>query len=208
MVLAVRLLSKTRVGFYRKEAAMTDVLARNWGWVALRGVVAILFGLLTIVRPGITLSALILLFGAFAIADGSFRLFSAFANRRDQPRWGALALGGLLGIVAGVIALVMPGVTGLVLLYVIAVWTIVSGAAEIAVAIELRKVITGEWALVVAGVLSILFGAFLVARPTAGAIAVAFWIGIYAVALGSMLLVLAFRLRHWEHAHHSQPSSA
>jgi len=187
---------------------MTDVLARNWGWVALRGVVAILFGLLTIVRPGITLSALLLLFGAFAIADGSFRLFSAFANRHDQPQWGALALGGALGIVAGVIVLVMPGVSGLVLLYIIAVWTIVTGAAEIAVAIELRKVITGEWALVLAGVLSILFGAFLVARPAAGAIALAFWIGLYAVALGVMLLVLAFRLRHWDHAHHAPPRSA
>jgi uncharacterized membrane protein HdeD (DUF308 family) len=180
---------------------MTDVLARNWGWVALRGVVAILFGLLTIVRPGITLSALILLFGAYTIADGSFRLVSAFANRHDQPRWGALALGGLVGIVAGVIALIMPGITGLVLLYVIAAWTIVTGAAEIAVAVELRKVITGEWALVVAGILSVLFGAFLLARPAAGALAVALWIGFYAVALGGMLLVFAFRLRHWGHVH-------
>src|SRR5262245_9196627 len=181
---------------------MTDGLARNWGWVALRGVIAILFGLLTIVRPGITLKALILLFGAFAIADGSFRLFSAFANRHDQPKWGALALGGLLGIIAGLAALIMPGITGLVLLYVIAVWTIVTGAAEIAVAIELRKVITGEWGLVLAGVLSILFGGFLIARPAAGALALAFWIGIYAVGLGIMLVVLSFRLRHWNHAHH------
>lgn len=180
---------------------MIDVLARNWGWVALRGVVAILFGLLTIVRPGITLTALILLFGAYAIVDGAFRLVSAFANRHEQPRWGALALGGLLGVVAGVVALVMPGITGLVLLYVIAAWTIVTGAAEIAVAIELRKVITGEWVLVVAGVLSILFGAFLLARPVAGALAVAFWIGLYALAIGIMLLVLAFRLRRWGHVH-------
>ena len=180
---------------------MTDVLARNWGWVALRGIVAILFGLLTIVRPGITLTALILLFGVYAMADGSFRLVSAFANRHDQPRWGALALGGLLGIIAGVIALVMPGITALVLLYVIAAWTIVTGAAEIAVAIELRKVITGEWALVVAGTLSIIFGVFLLARPAVGAVAVALWIGFYALVLGIMLLILALRLRHWGHVH-------
>jgi uncharacterized membrane protein HdeD (DUF308 family) len=176
---------------------MVDVLARNWGWVALRGVAALLFGLLTLLNPGITLAVLVLFFGAYALADGVLRVFSAIANRRGEPHWVALLVGGLASIVVGVGTFLMPGVTAIVLLYFIAAWAIVTGAAEIATAIRLRKVMTGEWLLALAGVLSVLFGVLLIARPGVGALAVVLWIGAYAIVFGIMLIALALRLRAW-----------
>src|SRR6266700_271759 len=103
---------------------MVAVLARNWGLVALRGVVALAFGLLTIARPGITLAALIILFGAYALVDGVFSVWAALANRRGEPHWVALLLAGLAGIVVGVLTFLMPGITALILLYFIATWAI------------------------------------------------------------------------------------
>jgi uncharacterized membrane protein HdeD (DUF308 family) len=182
---------------------MVDVLARNWGWVVLRGAVALLFGLLTLSRPGITLAALILFFGAYALADGVFTVVSAIANRHGQPHWVALLFGGLCGIAAGVITFAMPHLTAIVLLYFIAFWAILSGASEIAAAFRLRKVISNEWLLGLVGLLSVVFGIFLIAAPGRGALAVTMWIGFYATVLGIMLLILGFRLRSWDkqHAH-------
>jgi uncharacterized membrane protein HdeD (DUF308 family) len=176
---------------------MVTVLARNWGLVAVRGVIALAFGLLTIARPGITLAVLVILFGAYALVDGLFAVWSALANRRGEPHWVALLLAGLAGIVIGIVTFLMPGVTALFLLYLIAAWAIIRGAAEIAMAIQLRKVLTGEWLLGLAGVLSVLFGLFLVMFPGPGALAVVLWIGIWAVVLGAVIIALAFRLRRW-----------
>jgi uncharacterized membrane protein HdeD (DUF308 family) len=174
-----------------------DVLTRNWGMIALRGVAALLFGLLTLFRPAVSLAALILLFGVYALADGVFTIAAAITNRRGQPHWVALLVGGVLGVAAGILTFLYPGVTALVLLYFIAAWAIVRGVAEVVVAIRLRKVITGEWLLILAGVLSVVFGFVLVAFPGAGALAVVLWIGAYATVLGVLLLALAFRLRSW-----------
>src|SRR5918912_3707466 len=174
-----------------------DLLARNWGWMALRGVAALLFGVLTLFNPGITLAVLVLLFGAYALVDGIFTVVAAIANRRGEPHWVALLVGGLASIVVGVGTFLVPGVTAIVLLYFIAAWAIVTGAAEIATAIRLRRVMTGEWLLALAGVLSVLFGVLLIARPGAGALAVVLWIGAYAIVFGVVLLALAFRLRAW-----------
>src|SRR6266567_4728436 len=174
---------------------MVTVLARNWGLVAVRGVVALLFGLFTIALPGITLAALVILFGAYALVDGLFSVWSALANRRGEPHWVALLLAGLAGIVVGIVTFLMPGITAIILLYLIAAWAIVRGVAEIAMAIQLRKVVTGEWLLGLAGALSVLFGVFLVMFPGAGALAVVLWIGIWAVVLGLVVIALAFRLR-------------
>ena len=173
------------------------LLARNWGWVALRGVAALLFGLLTLFNPAITLAVLVLLFGAYALADGIFTVVSAIANRRGEPHWVALLVGGLASLVVGVGTFLMPGVTALVLLYFIAAWAIIRGAAEIATAVRLRKVMTGEWLLALAGALSVLFGVLLIIRPGLGALAVVLWIGAYAIVLGVVLLALALRLRAW-----------
>jgi uncharacterized membrane protein HdeD (DUF308 family) len=180
-----------------------NVLARNWGWVALRGVAALIFGILTLANPAISLVTLILFFGAYAVTDGIFTIVSVVANRRGEPHWIALIFAGLLSVAAGIVAFLLPGMTALILLYWIALWAIVTGAAEIVTAIRLRKVLTGEWLLVLAGVLSILFGALLFARPGAGALAVVLWIGAYAVVVGVVLIALAFRLRSWK----SEPSA-
>ena len=176
---------------------MVETLARNWGWILLRGIVAILFGVFTLFKPGIALTMLVLLFGAYALLDGVFMAVSAIANRQGQPRWVALLVGGILGIAIGILTFVMPGITAVALLALIAVWAIIIGVAEIVAAIQLRKVLTREWMLMVAGVASVAFGIFLFARPSLGALAVVLWIGAYAVVLGILLVALAFRLRSW-----------
>lgn len=180
---------------------MVETLTRNWGWVVLRGVVAILFGVLTVFRPGITLAALVLLFGAYALVDGVFMVFSAIANRRGEPRWVALLVGGVLGILAGLATFYLPGITAVVLLAIIALWAIVTGIAEIVAAIRLRKEITGEWIFVLAGVLAVAFGVLMIARPAAGALAMLLWIGLYALVTGVMWIALGLRLRSWGRMH-------
>jgi uncharacterized membrane protein HdeD (DUF308 family) len=177
-----------------------DSIIRNWWLDALRGVVALIFGVLTIFRPGVTLAALILLFGAYAIVNGIFTVVVAIAHHRGEPHWVSLLVSGVLSVALGIVAFVMPRLTALSLLYIIAAWAIVTGVSEVATAIRLRRVITGEWLLVIAGVLSVLFGVFLVLFPGAGALAVTLWIGTYAVMLGILLIALAFRLRSWGRA--------
>src|SRR5919202_355383 len=174
---------------------MLDVLARNWWALALRGVVAILFGLAALVWPGLTLTALVLLFGADALVDGVFAVVAAIARAGRERHWWALLLEGLLGIAAGVVTLAWPGITGLVLLLFIAAWAIITGVVEIVAAIRLRREIEGEFLLGLGGALSVLFGLLLIVRPGAGALAVAWLIGIYAILFGALLLALAFRLR-------------
>lgn len=180
---------------------MVEVLARNWGWVALRGVVALAFGLLALWYPGITLAALIFLFGGYAIADGVFTIVSAIANRHGEPHWVALLLGGIAGLVLGILTFIVPGITALVLLYFIAAWAIVRGIAEVVVAIRLRHVITGEWMLILAGIISVAFGLVLFLYPGAGALGLVLYIGVWAVLLGILLIGLAFRLRSWSRGH-------
>ncbi len=124
-----------------------DTLARNWWVLLLRGIAGIIFGVLTFFWPEISLSALVLLFGAFAFADGVFALINGIRERRTNDRWWLLILQGLMGIGAGVVTLIWPGISALALLYVIAAWALVTGALEIAAAIRLRKVIEGEWLL-------------------------------------------------------------
>lgn len=180
---------------------LVDVLARNWGSVALRGVVALLFGILTLFNPGITLATLVLLFGAFALVDGMFMVVGAIANRHGEPRWVAWLIGGFIGIAAGVVTFLLPGLTAAALLGIVAAWAILMGTAELAAAIRLRKVLTDEWALVLAGALTVAFGFLLIARPGLGALALVLWIGAYASVAGVLLLALAFRLRTWDRHH-------
>ncbi len=172
-------------------------LARNWGWVMLRGVAALIFGLLTLLKPGITLLILVMFFGAYALVDGALTIISAIANRRGERRWAGLFARGIVGIAVGIVTFAMPGITGLLLLYVIATWAVITGIMEIIAAVNLRKVMQGEWMLIIAGALSVAFGVLLVAAPGAGALTVALWIGAYAVIFGILLISLATRLRSW-----------
>jgi uncharacterized membrane protein HdeD (DUF308 family) len=166
-------------------------LARYWWVMALRGLLAVLFGLAAFFWPGITLVALVFLFGAYALVDGVLAIVSAFRG----GEWWPLLLEGVIGIAAGVAAFVWPGITALALLYVIAVWAIVTGVLEVVAAIRLRREIENEWLLGLGGALSILLGVIMVAVPGAGALGLVWAIGAYALLFGAMLIVLGFRLR-------------
>jgi uncharacterized membrane protein HdeD (DUF308 family) len=173
---------------------MTD-LARNWWALALRGVFAVIFGVIAFAWPGITLAALVILYGAYAMADGIFAIAAAITGRPERAPWWALLLEGVLGIAVGIMTFAWPGITALVLLYLIAGWAMATGVLEIAAAIRLRREIRGEWMLALGGVLSIIFGILLVINPGAGALAVIWLIGGYAIVFGSLMIALGFRLR-------------
>jgi len=180
------------------------VLTRNWGAIAIRGVAAILFGILAFALPGLTLAVLVLLFGAYALVDGIFNIVAAVRGRGTAQPWWVLLLEGIVSVAAGVVTFVLPGLTALTLVYVIAAWAVVTGVLEIVAAVRLRNQVTGEWRLVLGGVLSIVFGILMMLAPGAGALALVLWIGAYALVFGALLLALAFRLRR---AHLEQRAS-
>jgi uncharacterized membrane protein HdeD (DUF308 family) len=172
------------------------VLARNWWALVLRGLAAILFGVLAFAWPGITLFVLVLFFGAYMLVDGIFAIVAAVRAAGEEDRWWLLLIQGILGVLAGLVAIFWPGLTALALLYFIAAWAIVTGIMEIVAAIRLRREIEGEWALALSGALSVLFGVLLVVLPApAGLLSLVWLIGAYAVATGVLLLILAFRVR-------------
>jgi uncharacterized membrane protein HdeD (DUF308 family) len=172
-------------------------LAQGWWAVVLRGAAAILFGVLVLVWPPSAIAALVLLFGAYAVVDGIFNLVAAVRAPRGERRWGWLVFEGVISILAGLFTFFWPGITVLVLVLLVAWWSVVTGVAEIVVAIRLRKQIEGEWLLGLAGVLSLAFGVVLFVAPAAGAVAIAIWIGAYSVIFGSLLVGLGLRLRSW-----------
>lgn len=169
-------------------------LAERWWILLLRGVLAVLFGVFAILWPGLTLRVLVLLWGVFAVADGLWALVEGI-----QTRWWWMALFGVIGMAAGAYALVQPGITALLLLFVIAAWAVLRGVLEIAAAFALRKELTNEWLLVVSGGLSIAVGLAMFAFPGAGALALVWLIAIQALATGVLLIALAFRLRAFRH---------
>jgi uncharacterized membrane protein HdeD (DUF308 family) len=154
-----------------------------------------LFGLAAFLRPGIALEALILLFGAYALVDGVFSIVGVFGGTRGgTPRW-LLFLEGVVSILAGLIALIFPGLTAVALLYLVAAWAVVTGIAEIATAIRLRQEIRGEWALILGGIISVLFGLILAVLPAVGILSLIWLVGAYAVAFGVLLLITALQVR-------------
>jgi uncharacterized membrane protein HdeD (DUF308 family) len=171
-------------------------LTRTWWILAVRGLVAVVFGLLALIWPEITVLTLVLVFGAYALVDGLFALVAAVRGRQLAGGGrGWLVLEGLLGVGAGIVALVWPDITALALLWVIAFWAVLTGVLEIVAAVRLRRLLDNEWLLVVAGFLSIVFGLILMIWPREGAVGLVWLIGIYAIAFGIVLLGLAFRLR-------------
>jgi len=174
-----------------------SAFTRRWWALVLRGLAAIAFGILTFVAPAISLFALVIMWGAYAIVDGVFAVVLAIRGARVAPGWGWLLAEGIVGIGAGVVTFLWPGITAIALLAVIATWAILTGLAEIVTAIRLRRQVRGEWMLAASGVLSIVFGVLLAMRPGAGALAVTWMIGGYAVVFGALLVALGFRLHQW-----------
>jgi len=177
------------------QVPMVDLVTENWWVVLLRGIAAVVFGILAITRPGVTLASLVLLFGFYALIDGFLALFATAAGwRHREDRW-LLLLEGLIGIGAGYTTLRAPGLTALALLFFIAVWALATGVLRIVAAIRLRKEISGEFWLVLSGVASVVFALLVMQRPATGALAMAWVIGWYALFMGAMLVMLSFRLR-------------
>jgi uncharacterized membrane protein HdeD (DUF308 family) len=174
---------------------MASGLSHAWWVILVRGVVAVLFGLLALVWPGLTLLALILLFGIYAIIDGVVSFAHAFDAGRRGQNWVWPVIVGIISIAAGIIALVWPGETALVLVFIIAAWALITGIAEIISGIALRREITDEWLLILGGVISVVFGVLVFLRPGAGALALVWLIGFYAIVLGAERIALAFRVR-------------
>jgi uncharacterized membrane protein HdeD (DUF308 family) len=177
---------------------MLTVLAGQWWLLMFRAVAAVLFGLLALVWPALTLAALIILFGAYALVDGIAALTMAIPSK-GLPGFGSLLFEGLTGIAAGILTFLYPGLTAMALLAVIAAWAIMTGIAAIATAMALRKEMTGEWPLPFVGIFSIILGFLLILRPGEGAVALVWMIALYALLAGVIQMVLAFRLRQLAH---------
>jgi uncharacterized membrane protein HdeD (DUF308 family) len=173
------------------------VLARNWWALVLRGAGAILFGILAFVWPGLTVAALVALFGAFALVDGVLALIAAWRAAERRRPWWPMALEGLAGVALAVLTFLWPGATAFALLYLIAAWAILTGVLEVAAAVRLRREIEGEWLLALIGTASVAFGLLAVIFPGSGAVAIVWAIAAYALVFGVLLVGLGLRLRRW-----------
>lgn len=171
-------------------------IIQNWWLAILRGIMAIVFGLVAFLWPSATLFALVILFGFYALADGFIAVAAGLTHTRDSPRWWVFLLEGLIGIAAGVATLVWPSVTTLALITMIAFWAILTGFLEIAAAIRLRRAITNEWRLAAGGLLSVVLGVALILQPLAGSLALMWIIGGYALIFGFVWISLGLRLRN------------
>jgi uncharacterized membrane protein HdeD (DUF308 family) len=177
------------------EKSLGAIMRRNWWMFLLRGIFAIAFGILTWFLPGISLATLVLLFGAYSMADGIFGLWTAIAGRKEHDDWWVLLLGGLLGIGIGIITFLAPGLTAIALVFYIAIWATATGVLEIVAAIRLRKEIKDEWMLILGGLASVVFGVLLVVQPAAGALALLWLIASFAIVFGVLLVMLALRAK-------------
>lgn len=174
--------------------AQSRLLARNWSFVALRGVLALVFGVAAILLPGVTLASLVLLFSAYMFADGVFAIASAVRAARRHERWGWFLLEGVANIAVAIFAALLPGLAVLSFVLLLAAWAIVTGGLMLGAAIRLRTDHGRLW-LGIGGVLSIVWGVLLFLQPVVGAYVLTLWLGAYAIAFGIAMVVLALRLR-------------
>lgn len=174
---------------------MQSFVATHWWVFLLRGIFAVLFGILAIAMPGITLVTLVLVVGIYLFADGVVDLYTVISGKAHGDDRFLLVLQGVVGIVIGLIAFFMPGVSAVGLLLAIGAWSLVVGVLQIVAAIRLRKEITNEFWLGLSGLISILFGFFVIANPGQGALAVIWIIAIYAIMFGVFLIAFAFKVR-------------
>jgi uncharacterized membrane protein HdeD (DUF308 family) len=176
------------------DFSLSSTLARNWTVVVARGVLGVIIGLIAFLFPGPTLLSLVTLFAIYLIIDGILAIISAVRAARHQERWGFLTFEGIVGILAGVIAMALPGLTVLVFVGLLAAWAFISGTLELRAAYNLEKD-HGRWWLALGGIISIVFGIVLIAAPMFGALVVTWWVGAYATFFGASLLALGFKLR-------------
>jgi len=186
--------SAATTGDAARREAMCAVLAQNWWAVALRGVFATLFGLVALFVTGPTILSVVLFFSAYMLVDGVFGIIAAVRAARQGERWGLLILEGLADIAVGAIAFLMPGLTVIAFVLLLAAWSLLSGGLMLGAAFRLSKEHGRLW-LALAGIVSIVFGILLGIAPVIGAVVLTWWLGAYALAFGVFLLVLAFRLR-------------
>jgi uncharacterized membrane protein HdeD (DUF308 family) len=175
---------------------MLAFLAQNWWAFVLRGIFAILFGIGALSFPGLTVLVFVVLFGFYCLVDGFTSLLLAF----DAESKGWYVLGGLVSLAAGVFAFMRPGLTAIAVLIVIGIWAIVRGVIEIVTAIQIRKAVEGEWMLATAGIISVLFGLFVVARPGQGALTMIWLIALFALMFGFLEIGAGFKLRRLKKA--------
>lgn len=173
---------------------MLQSMARSWWVWLLRGIAAIVFGIIAFVSPAATLLALVIVFGIYAIFDGVLAVVTAFQIREDAKHWWVVLLEGLAGILFGIIALVYSLITAGALLLLIAFWAVVTGIMEIIAAIRLRREITNEWSLILTGIFSVILGVMLFVFPGAG-LALVWTIGLYAVFFGVLMIIFGFEVR-------------
>ncbi len=174
---------------------MLTFLSRNWWVLVVRGLAAIAFGVLTFINPKLSLAALVLVWGAYAFVDGVFSIAASFKGPNASGFPWSMFLMGVVGVIAGIYTFLAPGITALALLYVIAIFAIFRGVTEISAAIRLRKEIDNEWLLILAGLISLAFGAFLILNPGTGALALILYIGAMAIVVGVIELMLGFKLK-------------
>jgi uncharacterized membrane protein HdeD (DUF308 family) len=199
---------KSVVGSKDRRDALSEVLADSWWAVGLRGIIGILFGLICLLTPGIALVAFVALFAAYMLVDGAFALAAAWTAARTGDRWGLLILEGIVDIAAGVIAFVWPAITMVALIWIIAIWAIVSGALMLYAAFTLNRE-HGRWWLALGGIASLIFGVLLIIEPLVGAVVLFMWIGAYSLVFGIFLLILAFQLHsRKEEREHKAPAAA
>ena len=176
-----------------------ETLVQNWWLFTLRGILAIVFGLLALIFPGPTMLSLVILFSAYMLVDGIFGIISAVrAIRRKEDRWGLLIFEGLIDIAVGILAFLWPGITVVAFVLLVGAWAIVTGAVMTAAGFRLN-VSHGRWWLVLSGLLSLGFGTLLVIIPLIGAVVLTWWIGAYALAFGVALVIFSFKLRSRQH---------
>jgi uncharacterized membrane protein HdeD (DUF308 family) len=173
--------------------AMSAVLADSWWAVGLRGVLGILFGLICLLTPGLALEVFVILFAAYMLVDGVFAIASGIKAARNGERWGLLILEGIVDLAAGTVAVLWPAITLVALIWIVAIWAIVSGALMLGAAFTLN-LDHGRWWLALGGIASLIFGVLLVIQPLIGAVVLTMWVGAYALVFGIFLLVLAFQL--------------
>ena len=174
---------------------MIETLKRHWWVPVIRGIAAIVFGVIAFAYPGLTLATLVIFFGAWVLIDGVFRAAGAIAGRASDPEWGFHLIVGILGVVIGFLTFHSPDITALALIIYIGAWALMIGAVEIALAIKLRREIKGEWFLILMGLASILFAVLILWNPAPGALALLWLIASYAIVFGILGVIFGFRLR-------------